>query len=481
MARAGLAAANAARKLLSGNHLRERVLVLAGPGNNGGDGIEAALHLRAWGFAVTVCCVAPAKRPPADAARAHAAWAAQGGVCARDLPALAEFDLIIDAMFGIGLTRDLAAPYAGWIACVNDAAVPVLALDVPSGLDADSGHIHAAAIRATRTLTFIADKPGLHTHHGTDCAGEIEIAGLDLRTQIVPGPDSGALLAPADFSACLSPRLRNTHKGTYGTLAIIGGAPGMSGAVLIAARAALKLGAGKVIGAMLDGSLSFDPLYPEVMLCNATGALGADLDTVVVGPGLGQSDAARALLEAYAAIACPLVLDADALNLIALDARLAARITRREHPTVLTPHPLEAARLLGRSLAAVQRDRVAAALALARTYNAQVVLKGAGSVIATPQDRWLINPSGNPGMAAAGMGDALAGIAGAFIAQGFAVADAVAAAVHLHGAAADALVARGVGPVGLIAGETVDAARTIWNGWINAYARSQGPPYAARR
>ena len=352
MARAGLAAANAARKLLSGNQLREHVLVLAGPGNNGGDGIEAALHLRAWGFAVTVCCVAPAKRPPADAARAHAAWAAQGGVCARDLPTLAEFDLIIDAMFGIGLTRDLTAPYAGWIACVNDAAVPVLALDVPSGLDADSGHIHAAAIRATRTLTFIADKPGLHTHHGTDCAGEIEIAGLDLRTQIVPGPDSGALLAPVDFSACLSPRLRNTHKGTYGTLAIIGGAPGMSGAVLIAARAALKLGAGKVIGAMLDGSLSFDPLYPEVMLCNATGALGADLDTVVVGPGLGQSDAARALLEAYAAIACPLVLDADALNLIALDARLAARITRREHPTVLTPHPLEAARLLGQSLAA---------------------------------------------------------------------------------------------------------------------------------
>ena len=466
MARAGLAAACVARDMLADARRQPaRVLVLAGPGNNGGDGYVAASHLAQWSFDLTVCCIADPAGLPLDARVAAAAWHAAGGTSTPDLPAPDEFDLVIDALFGIGMTRPLEAPYSGWVGTVNAAAVPVLALDLPSGLDADTGRMHGIAMRATRTLTFIADKPGLHTHHGVDCAGHVTLATLDLRSTPAPTADAGALLAPAAFQTALAPRLRNSHKGSYGNLGIIGGAAGMAGAALLAARAALKLGAGRVLVGMLDAGLAVDPLQPELMLRGADQVLGNALDAAVVGPGLGQSDAARALLARAALLECPLVLDADALNLLAQHAKLAAATTRRKEPTLLTPHPLEAARLLGQSIEAVQVDCIVAASALARLYHGWVVLKGAGSVIAAPDGQWWINPTGNPGMATGGMGDVLAGLIGALAAQGMAPLPALQCAVYLHGAAADALVADGIGPAGLTAGETIDRARLLFNRW----------------
>ena len=469
MARAGLAAATVAREMLTAApNQPARVLVLAGPGNNGGDAFEAACHLKAWGCAVLVCSATDPAQMPADASRAARQWHAAAGASTDSLPASAGFDLVIDGMFGIGLTRPLGPPYAAWVSVINAANVPVLALDLPSGLDADTGSLHGAAIRADRTITFIADKPGLHTRHGPDHAGRIAVATLELRPAQPSGADAGTLLQVSDFSACLTPRLRNSHKGTYGSVGIVGGAAGMAGAALLAGRAAQKLGAGRVLVGMLDPGIALDPLQPELMLQSALGVLDSRLNAAVVGPGLGQGDGAAGLVERAAALECPLVLDADALNLMAQNAKLAAAITRRRHGTLMTPHPLEAARLLGQSLDAVQRDRIAAALTLARLYHADVLLKGAGSVVAATDGRWWINPTGNPGMASGGMGDVLSGMVGACAAQDVPPLAALLCATYLHGAAADSLLADGIGPVGLTAGETIDRARLLRNRWTTS-------------
>jgi hydroxyethylthiazole kinase-like uncharacterized protein yjeF len=211
-------------------------------------------------------------------------------------------------------------------------------------------------------------------------------------------------------------------------------------------------------------ALPLDPLYPELMLRVAADVLGDKLDAAVIGPGLGQGEAALVLLRQAATLSCPLVLDADALNLLAADAKLAAAVSRRDGATLMTPHPLEAARLLGQDVAAVQNDRIAAALTLARLYHAEVVLKGAGSVIASGRE-WWINPTGNPGMATGGMGDVLSGLVGSLAAQRVRPLAALQCAVHLHGAAADLLAAEGAGPAGLTAGETIDRARLLYNRW----------------
>ncbi len=497
MERAGRAAADAARALLANaTHHPPRVLVLAGPGNNGGDAFEAAIHLKSWGHEVTLCFAGGPERLPPDAARAHAKWVTAGGVCQQTLPTLHELDLIIDGLFGIGLARAVAPPQAGWINAVNATRVPVLALDVPSGLNADTGCVLGAAIHATRTLSFIADKPGLHTMHGPDHAGQIDIAALDLReprsstlaeTADSDHGDRGQLISRSAFATLLAPRARNVHKGSFGTLGILGGAPGMAGAALLAGRAALKLGAGKVLVGLLDQrGPAVDPMQPELMLRAARDLDLGQCTALVTGPGLGVSNAAHRLLAAAIAAPVPLLLDADALNLIAANHTLATAVSQRSAATLLTPHPQEAARLLAVSTVEVQADRIAAACKLAQQLNAHVVLKGAGSVIACGAT-WWINPTGNPGMASAGMGDVLAGLAGALLAQNaksdaaetFGVSgstddsalQALLGAVFLHGAAADFLVSQGTGPAGLTASEVIDAARGLWNQWCGGDSR----------
>ena len=455
MERAGRAAAEAARAMLAGGGAP---LVVAGPGNNGGDALVVARLLRERGFAPVVVFAGDAARLPTDARAAHDDWRAAGGELLDGIPAQ-DFSLAIDGLFGIGVTRPLEGRYAQLVGRINALGCPVLALDVPSGLDADTGRVMGIAVRATRTLSFIALKPGLLTLDGPDHCGDVELAALGLAADAT----DGSVVAVDDFRARLAPRPRNSHKGSFGSTGILGGAPGMAGAALLAGRAGLKLGSGRVYVGMLE-RLAVDPLQPELMLRSADEVF-AHATALAVGPGLGQSDAALALLRRALETPLPLVLDADALNLVAAHPVLGKRCAARAAATLLTPHPAEAARLLGCAVDDVQADRIAAALELARRHRAHVVLKGCGSVLADTDGRWQINTTGNAGLASAGSGDVLSGIAVALLAQGWPAADALAAAVHLHGAAADELVADGTGPAGLTAGEVIDAARELFNRW----------------
>jgi hydroxyethylthiazole kinase-like uncharacterized protein yjeF len=322
-------------------------------------------------------------------------------------------------------------------------------------------------------MTFIALKPGLLTLEGPEHCGAIHVATLDLDARALL--DCAGHVIGRDVIGRALPRRRlNTHKGDYGSLGIIGGASGMAGAAVLAGRAALKLGAGRVyVGFAAPDPPAFDPLQPELMFRRAEEVLALDhVTALAVGPGLGQAEQSKALLQAALAETLPLVLDADALNLIAADDTLARALAGRSGATLLTPHPAEAARLLHAATAEVQRDRLGAAVRLAACFHAHIVVKGAGSVCAHPDGRWAINTSGNPGMASAGMGDVLTGLAAALLAQGATAEVALEAAVHLHGAAGDALVARGCGPVGLVAGELIDAAREIVAAVTRARARS---------
>jgi hydroxyethylthiazole kinase-like uncharacterized protein yjeF len=375
-----------------------------------------------------------------------------------------EWGLVVDGLFGIGLQREVTGQYARWIAAANELGVPVLSLDIPSGLDSDTGRVMGCAVRAKHTVTFIALKPGLLTLDGPDYCGEIHLRTLGLPEDALRSAH-GRVLGPEILRAALKPRARNTHKGDFGSAGIIGGDYGMLGAVLLAARAALKTGTGRVYaGLVARDALAVDPCQPELMIRSADEVLKLDhLACIAVGPGLGTLTDAACYLDWAMELPLPLVLDADALNLVAMDAGRAARLASRKAATLLTPHPAEAARLLSVSTREVQADRIKAATALAARHNAFVALKGAGTICAAPAGDWHVNTSGNPGMASAGMGDVLTGITTAFLAQGLEPRAALLAAVYLHGAAADALVARGVGPVGLAAGEVIDAARALMN------------------
>jgi hydroxyethylthiazole kinase-like uncharacterized protein yjeF len=438
MERAGAAAA-ALAATLAGDKGKD-VLVLAGPGNNGGDARVVARLLTERFFRVEVASL------PGQIAQKP--WG-----------------VVVDGLFGIGLAREIAGEHAALVDYANRQRCPVLSLDIPSGLHADTGRVLGHAVRATHTVTFIALKPGLLTLDGPDHCGQVSVETLGLDVPRLQTP-AAWVAAPSLFSGLLKPRPRNFHKGMAGSLAILGGAAGMTGAALLAGRAALKMGAGRVHVGLLDEHLSLDPQYPELMLRHPDDALGQDLDALVVGPGLGQGERAETLVGAALASDLPCVLDADALNLIAESEDLRHACARRTADTLLTPHPAEAARLLALSTADVQADRVKAAKILAANLNAHVVLKGAGSILVARDGHWFVNTSGNPGMSSAGMGDALAGILGALLAQRYSGESALVLGVHLHGAAADALVEDGFGPVGLTAGEVTDAARRLWNGWL---------------
>ena len=467
MERAGAAAARLARELINGSALPP--LVVAGPGNNGGDALVAARLLRQSGLDPVVVAARDSAKRPADARAAQEAWIAAGGVLHDDIPD-ARFSLAIDGLLGIGATGQAARPLAGrlaqGVAKINELDCPVLALDVPSGLDADTGRVLGIAVRASHTLSFIALKPGLLTLDGPDHCGAIAVDALGLPLDSSQNPDAGLSVAPALFAEQLKPRRRNSHKGSFGSAGIIGGAPGMAGAALLAARAALHLGAGRVYLGMLQ-NLAVDLAQPELML-RSPGEVFESATCLAVGPGLGLSAAAAELTRRAIAAPLPLLLDADALNLLAAHPALARSLAKRAAPALLTPHPAEAARLLGCTIDAIQDDRIGAALNLARRMNAGVVLKGCGSVIAFADGRWFINTSGNPGLAGAGSGDVLTGMAAALLAQGWPAEQALLAAVHLHGLAAEALAAAGEGPIGLSASELPAHARRLLNGWSHA-------------
>ena len=459
---AGLAAAEYARELL-GEYGRN-VLVLAGPGNNGGDAFEVAAQLKRWFYRVELVFAGDEHQLSGDALAALRKWRACGGNTYAAPPAALRPDLVVDGLFGIGLTRALEGGYAELIAGINRLRGPKLALDIASGINADTGAMMGTALRATHCITFIALKPGLLTLDGPDHCGEIRVADLGLDFSALPA-SKGATTSSDLLRQALPPRPLNFHKGHAGSVGVLGGAHGMVGAAVLAGRAALKLGAGKVfLGLITDHPPYVDYTQPELMLRTPRELFEAGMITVfAAGPGMGTAKSAEQLLREVLDADVPLVLDADALNLIAASKTLQGRLPKRSAPSVLTPHPAEAARLLGCTTAEVQADRIKATLDISQRYQTVVVLKGNGSIIASPDGTWLINMSGNPGMASAGMGDVLTGMIASLLAQGANARDATAAAVWLHGAAADSLAAQGHGPLGITAGDVIEAARRVAN------------------
>lgn len=462
MEKAGLAVATLARDLLTDSD--DTILVIAGPGNNGGDALVAARHLRQDWHRVVVVFAGDMDKLPADAAKACEAWLTDGGTLETEIPHHLRYRLVIDGLFGIGLKKPLEGSYAELVGQINALPCPVLSIDIPSGLCADTGRVLGCAVKATHTVTFLAAKPGLYTLDGPDHAGLVHLRNLGVDTSRIL-KFHGWLMESGMFQHVLPPRKRNSHKGTYGNVVIIGGSDGMTGAAILASRAALLIGSGRVYASMLakDAPL-LDPAQPELMLRRA-GMLHTEIQATcaVLGPGLGRSADALNILKEWLQKDVPLVLDADALQLIALNPALQATVKQRKATTITTPHPGEAASLLGCSSAEVQQDRIHNALKLAESLDAITVLKGAGTIVAMPEGHWAVNPTGNPGLASAGTGDVLAGIMGGLIAQGLEVSQAARFAVYLHGAAADALVEEGIGPVGLTASEVALKARDLLN------------------
>ncbi|MDB5869163.1 MAG: carbohydrate kinase, YjeF related protein [Polaromonas sp.] len=462
MQRAGLSVARLALALAP--HAR-CIWIACGPGNNGGDGFEAALHLHQWGKSVVVTWTGlpPGKAELPPDAQASRQRALAAGVPMANAPPPA-FDVGIDALLGIGAALDPARPGSAlmqqWLEVMHASPALRLAVDVPTGLDADSGFstfqsttkfIAASACptsaRGLFTLSFLVLKPGLFTAGGRDSAGEVWFDDLGVSAAgMAPAAQPCAWLLGADRA---NPNWRTSaahasHKGSFGDVAVIGGESTaraqMAGAALLAASAALHAGAGRVFVALLGhaASLQVDPLQPELMF-RAPDAL--DMAQQVVVCGCGGGEAVKSILTKVLSTARRAVLDADALNAIATDPQLQTQLKARHgrgYSTVLTPHPLEAARLAGSTAAAVQADRLAAARQLAERFQCVVVLKGSGTVIASPDQPLMINSTGNALLATAGTGDVLAGMVGACLASGMSGFEAACSAVFRHGHRADA-------------------------------------------
>ena len=432
MQRAGLATARLALALAP--HARH-IWVACGPGNNGGDGLEAALQLLRMGKTPVVTSLGAVQTAPSDAAASHARALGAGVRFATAPPA--ECDLCIDALLGIGASRPAHDLMADWIAHINALRVPVLAIDLPSGLSADTGAVTGPCVQASHTLSLLTLKPGLFTGMGRDATGQVWFESLrDESCGLIWGsPEPCAVLNAAPFE-----RIRHhaSHKGSYGDVAVIGGASGMTGAALLAASAALHHGAGRVYVGLLDAqAMTVDATQPELMF-RPIDDLEIGSVTVVCGCGAGTAIATH--LGKMLSTAPRLVLDADALNSIATDAdfeRILKARQSKNHRTVLTPHPLEAARLLGISTSDIQHNRQAAAEQLAQRMGCTVVLKGSGTIIASPGELSVINPTGNAKLATAGTGDVLAGMIGARLAAGSSTPSAAhqasCEAVYLHG------------------------------------------------
>ncbi len=442
-----------------------RIVVLAGPGNNGGDGYLLAAQARAAGLDARV--LALTARSGGDAAVAREIAGAAGVPIVRadaGAMSLPDADVYVDALYGSGLNRAPAGAAATWIAALQPHASRVLALDLPSGLDADTGMPRGRAVRAAATVCFVGWKRGLHTGRAADHVGVCTLATLDLPHARLALQRPDAMLLAA---AALPPRDRATHKGVFGHVLVIGGDHGMGGAARLAAEAALRSGAGLVSVATRAAHVPALQAARSELMAHAVetaAALESPLahaSVLALGPGLGQGGWSESLFAAALASGRPLVVDADALNLLARAPRALPT------PAVLTPHPGEAARLLGSDIAAVTDDRYAAARALAVRYGAVVVLKGAGSLIADPQGRVAVCPWGNPGMAAGGMGDVLTGVIAALLAQGLVPWDAACLGVGLHARAGDAA-ARAGGERGLCAADLFMPLRALLNGAADA-------------
>jgi NAD(P)H-hydrate epimerase len=443
----------------------QRLLVVCGVGNNGGDGYLLACLAHADGLQVTVIQAGEQKHAGADAARARQQWQDCGGhtVNEKDLQVvLRSAEVIVDALLGTGLQRELGADWADLVTTINQAHKPVLSIDVPSGLHADTGTVMGVAIQADATMTFIGLKQGLFTGRGPDYCGQIVFDDLDVPAEIYTRvKPTKHMLDRASLNTLLPPRQPGCHKGQCGHVLVIGGDKGMAGAVRMAAEAAARVGAGLVSVATRPAHVGLVNTGRPELMCHGIEDV-ADLmplldraSVVAIGPGLGQTAWAQAMLAEVMQSQLYLVLDADALNLVA------ARPYKRGR-WILTPHPGEAARLLGCSSDQVQQDRFKAVNAISERYNCIAVLKGAGSLVQAAQESSVyLCRDGNPGMATAGMGDVLTGVIAGLLAQGLSLVDAARSGVFVHAAAAD-LAAR-QGQRGLLATDLYTHIRKLVN------------------
>jgi len=426
----------------------QSVAVFCGAGNNAGDGYIVAGLALAAGLNVSVYSLTDPVNLKGDALTAYQNYiAAKGAVISFQGEEVIEVDVIVDALLGTGLDRPVTGLYAIAIQVINKSSAHVVAVDSPSGLNADTGNVMGCAVKADCTVTFIGLKQGLFTGHAADYCGEIFYASLAVPDDVLLAVSSSAVRV---VKIPLPRRDRCSHKGNYGHVLIVGGDWGYSGAARLAGEAALRAGAGLVSVATRTEHAGLMNLNRPELMCHGVESVGQlavlleKASVVVIGPGLGQSDWAKELFMAAIKAQKPMVVDADALNLL-------ARSPLTNPGWILTPHPGEAARLLSRSTAEIQQDRFASVTAIQAKYGGIAILKGAGTLIAS-DDEIAVSTTGNPGMASGGMGDVLAGVIAAFLAQGLSLKNAAQQGVYCHGQAAD-LAAEKEGERGLLASD----------------------------
>jgi hydroxyethylthiazole kinase-like uncharacterized protein yjeF len=453
-----------------------RYVVFCGKGNNGGDGLVIARHLHNKGAKVNVRLFSAEMKGDA---RINLDIARKMGIdikpVSRDLKSetalVKHADAVIDAVFGTGLASDLGKPYTAVIGMINASAKKVVAVDVPSGVDSDMGRIMGAAVHADLTVTFGLPKRGLYLYPGAQMAGLVRVVDISIPAEAVSkAPIKAGLLTAADVCGLVKPRPPDTHKGDYGHLLILAGSVGKTGAAVLAAKAASRAGAGLVtVGVPESLNDVFEEKLTEEMTVPLPETPGRTLSSkglsgilellkgktaLALGPGISTDpDTAKLVAGLLPKVRIPTLVDADGLNILAHDE---TPLTKARAPIALTPHPGEMGRLLGILAREVQADRPGAATALAKQFGVTVVLKGARTLIASPDGGFFINPTGNPGMATGGTGDVLTGIIGSLMAQGLGVPDAARLGVYVHGLAGDTA-ATVKGQAGLIAGDLIDA------------------------
>ncbi len=442
----------------------KRWQLICGAGNNGGDGYVLARLAAQQGVAVSVIALTPPDNLQGDAATAYGDFIADGGIVGTWEGAPdPHVDLIVDALLGSGLMRDVEGQFAEVVDTINAHAAPVLAIDIPSGLDGDSGAIRGTAVRADLTVTFVGLKTGLFLNDGPDCVGELRFSDLLIPHQCYD--DAEVRLRRVDydeFGKALPARKRSAHKGDFGHLLLVGGGPGMPGAIRLAGEAALRCGTGRVSVATHPSHHSAISAGRAELMCHAIDKPSElkpvldKADTIALGPGLGTGKWGRNLFNEVVKSDLPMVVDADALNL------LAEAPVRRDN-WILTPHPGEARRLLGTTVAAIQENRLRAIDELKEKYGGTIVLKGAGSLVSSQGGPAWICTAGNPGMASPGMGDVLTGVIAAFLSQGMSFEHAAAFGVEIHARAGD--MAANAGQRGLIASDVLQQLRS----WVNPH------------
>ncbi len=453
-----------------------RVGIICGKGNNGGDGLALARRLSIRGIVVRVALLASFTALKGEARanlftlRKMDVELAQNASSRVIAEVVAWSDIVVDAMLGAGLSGPLAGGYAFAAEQLNASGKPVVAVDIPTGINADTGEVLGTAVRAELTVTMAALKRGLVLYPGARYAGEVRVTDIGIPAEVLDKEKiTVGFLTQETAGGLLHPRDRDAHKGSFGHLLVVAGSPGKTGAALLAARGALRVGTGLVSVAtpynlvpIVQAQLSEAMCIPSAESLEGTLGPGSDdellkasggMNACIIGPGLStHAETIQVVRNLIQRLTIPLVIDADALNALVGSLDI---LKKAKAPVVMTPHPGEMARLLGAASTDVQKDRVGCAMAFAKKYKVTLALKGAGTVIATPDGRVFINSTGNPGMATGGTGDALTGMIGGLLAQGYTASPAACLSVYLHGRAGD-LAAEEKGEMGMLAGDLIE-------------------------